>query len=691
MAIIEQSIVEQETKTELVDDKRTIPSLFEHSGYQGYKIFLDRYTLKAPKGSLSVDDLVIVTTEKHSKFPKKELGFVREVYSDSALIELWEGGEIEQVFDLISKPKEKFPERVELRVADALASVERPDKRGRVRREFQEVLLDYMVPGGRILAGAGIEEFTMNNCYVIPNPEDSRMGIIHSVALMAETHARGGGVGVNLSSIRPRYSHVLGVNGTSSGAVSWGELFDIETGLIEQGGSRRGATMLMIWDWHPDVIEFIEAKSDKEKPHRFENTNMSVCISNAFMEAVESDGSWELVYPDTKHEAYDTEWDGDISGWRAKGYPVVVYKTIRAREIWDRLIESAWASAEPGLHFLERSNDMSNSYYFEKLVATNPCGEQPLGPWGVCTLGALNLAKFIQVDGSTDYDKLRKSIYWSVRFLDNVIDVNNYHFDEIEKAHKDERRIGLGTMGVGEYLIRKKIRYGSKESVDHLDELYEFITSTAYLASVSLAKEKGSFPKFDRDKYLESGFVKKLPQVVRDEIYKYGIRNVCVMTQAPTGTTGTMVGTSTGIEPYHGWVTKRTSRIGVHVEHAAVIDDLGLDLNNLPDYCVTAMDLAPQEHLNVQAAIQRWIDSAISKTTNVPHEFTVEQTDELYRKAFKMGCKGVTIYRDGSRHEQVLENVSQHDAENCYSCGEILVKNDGCVSCPNGCYSACSI
>lgn len=685
MAIVEQQIEVSDTTS---DARDTLPDLFADSGYQGYKIFLDRYTLKSPKGRLSDGDLVIVVTEKHDKFPKKELGWIKEVKESTAVVELWEGGEVEQDFDLISRPKEKHPEQVKLRVADALSNAESPEIRGKVRRNFQEVLLDYIVPGGRILAGAGIEEFTMNNCYVIPNPEDSRMGIIHSVGLMAETHARGGGVGVNLSSIRPRYNTVLGVNGTSSGAVSWGELFDVETGLIEQGGSRRGATMLMMWDWHPDILEFIDAK---KKPGKFENTNMSVCISNDFMAAVEDDGDWDLRYPDTSFVKYDDEWDGDIFSWTRKGYPVKVHRTIKAREIWDQLIESAWSSAEPGLHFLEHSNDMSNSYYFAPLVATNPCGEQPLEPFGVCTLGAINLSKFVDDDGNTDLEKLRNTIYWSVRLLDNVIDVNNYHFDEIEESHKNNRRIGLGTMGLGEYLIRKRIRYGSDESVQHLDGLFSFIACQAYLASIALAQEKGSFPAFDADKFLESGYAKGLPDFVRDQIREYGLRNVCLLTQAPTGTTGTMVGTSTGIEPFHGWVTKRTSRLGVHVERVAVLDHLNLDINNLPDYCVTAMDLTPMEHLKVQAAVQRWVDSAISKTTNVPHEFTIEQTDELYRNAFKMGCKGVTIYRDGSRHEQVLENVPQHEAENCFSCGELLVKNDGCTSCPNGCYSACSI
>lgn len=693
MAIVEKTSVGDDDHVNEFEARRKIPDLFAKSGYQGYKIFLDRYTQKADRGKVQIGDLVIVVTEQHAKFPKKELGFITSIQDDFAKVELWDGQVVESPYELIDKPKEKYPEQVSIRVADALASVEHPEVRGKARLKFNEILLDYFVPGGRILAGAGIEEYTMNNCYVIPSPQDSRMGIIYSVGLMAETHARGGGVGVNLSSIRPRFSNVLGVNGTSSGAVSWGELFDIETGLIEQGGSRRGATMLMMWDWHPDIFEFIEAKS---KPGKFENTNMSVCISNDFMEAVENDGTWDLVFPDTSFEGYDYAWDGNLKAWKEAGYPIKVHRTVKAREVWNKLIDSAWASAEPGLHFLERSNDMSNSWYFAPLVATNPCGEQPLEDFGVCTLGSINLSKFVNENGSTDYGKLNEVIWYSVRMLDNVIDVNNYHFAEIETSHKNNRRIGLGTMGLGEYLIRKGIRYGSDECVEHLDELYGAIATSAYLASAMLAAEKGSFPAFDSDRFLQSGYAKKLPERVREAIATYGLRNVCLLTQAPTGTTGTMMGTSTGLEPFYGWESKRTSRLGVHIEKVAVLDELGLDVKNLPDYCVTAMDLKPEEHLKTQAIIQRWIDSAVSKTTNVPHDFTIEQTDLLYREAFKMGCKGVTMYRDGSRHEQVLESVDVSEDEtnkldNCYQCGETLIKTDGCVSCPNGCYSACML
>jgi len=233
--------------------------------------------------------------------------------------------------------------------------------------KFFDILLDDFIPGGRVLAGAGTPGLTLNNCYVIPSPKDSRSGILESVTEMVETHARGGVVGVNLSSLRPRYGYVAGVNGTSSGAVSWGKMWNLATGLVEQGGSRRGATMLMINDWHPDVEEFIHAK---ETPGEFENANMSVCISDDFMRAVEGDEDWDLVFPDSTHPAYDEEWRGILSEWKDKGYPVRIFKTVKARNIWNQIITSAWENAEPGLHFLEQSNKESNSWYFAPLVAT---------------------------------------------------------------------------------------------------------------------------------------------------------------------------------------------------------------------------------------------------------------------------------------------------------------------------------
>ena len=687
----------QEVKLSILEAevvKTYLPEVFEKSGYQGYKIFIDRYTLKKKKGDVSVGDFSIVVTEKHPKFPKKELGHIVEVDSKGAIVELIEGGRIYQEFGLIDIPIEIHPDQVRRRVAKSLASVEDESIRAEIEEDFFEILINYFIPGGRILAGAGADGLTLINCFVIDNPEDSRKGILNSVIDMAEAHARGGGVGVNGSSMRPRYSHVEGVNGISSGSVSWGELYSVETGLIEQGGSRRGATMFMLHDWHPDIVEFINAKKEAG---RFENVNMSVCISDHFMEKLFSGESWDLMFPDTTVPEYKTEWDGDIWGWIEKGYKYNIYDTVNPQDIWDVIVHAAWESAEPGLHYLERSNKMSNTWYFAPLIATNPCGEQPLPAYGSCNLGAVDLSRVVQRadDGSyfINYHKLTKTIFKAVRFLDNIIDLNEYHDERIEAQHKSDRRIGLGTMGLGELLIKMKIRYG-KDAVEFIDGLYKFVSTQAYLASVELAKEKNPFPMFDSELFLQSGYMQNMPQAVRDAVREHGIRNAVILTQAPNGTTGTMMGTTTGVEPFYAWKLTRASRLGVHEETAAVLVELGYqDSDDLPEYCVTAMDMSPEDHLYVQATVQKWIDSAISKTTNVPAEWTVEQVDHLYRQAWLMGCKGVTIYRDGSRHEQVLTVVKNQQTQdnNCEACGEILVRADGCISCPNGCFSACSL
>lgn len=673
--------------------KLEIPKALRKGGYQGYKIFLDRYTEKAPKGKLYEGDLVLIVTKRDPKFPQKEAGWVREVNGRGAIVDLVTGGQVYEEFDLISKPLEIHPDEVSHRVASFLASCEPPNGI-HVEEAFEEILFDYFVPGGRILAGAGIEGLTMNNCYVLPCPKDSRHGIMERATEMIETHSRGGGVGLNLSSLRPRYSKVVGVNGISSGAVSWGKVYDLCTGLIEQGGSRRGATMLMINDWHPDVIEFIEAKQQEGE---FENANMSVCVSDDFMEALKLGNQWNLMFPDTTDSDYDSLWDGNIERWRDElGKKVMIYDTIDPKEIWDRIIEAAHGSAEPGLHFLQRSNKMANSYYFTDLVATNPCGEQILEPYGVCTLGAIDLSKMSMShsDGARfiDWDLLRYVVKFGVRMLDNVISLENYHFDEIRQNHVANRRIGLGTMGLADLLVQLGVKYGSEDSVHLIDRIYKFIAVEAYMASVDLAKTKGSFPKFDAEKFLESGFMKEMPDFVRNAIREHGIRNVCLLTQAPTGTTGTMVGTSTGMEPFYNWQYSRTSRLGFHIETVPVIEELGLDINNLPDYCVTAQDLSPDEHLNVQAGIQRWVDSSISKTTNCPSDYTVEQVDELYRKAHDMGCKGITIYRDGSRDQQVLSSIPAEKTEmEEREDGVELIHAAGCVIAADGSFSKCEM
>lgn len=632
------------------------------------KIFLDRYAQKDMDTThAKVGDIVLVLTKDDPKFPKKEVGEIIERKADKLKIKLRNGDTIDSTIDHITLPKEQTPDELWDRLAKAISSVEAtPEKQKEWEAKFRYALDDWkLVPGGRIAAGAGAsDELTLFNCYVIPSPKDSRGGIMETLGQMTEIMSRGGGVGINLSSLRPRRALVKGVNGSSSGAVSWGGLFSYTTGLIEQGGSRRGALMLMINDWHPDLLDFITVK---QSAGQITNANLSVCVSNGFMKAVKENLDWDLVFPDTSDPDYDSVWDGDMKKWTSQGKAVKHFKTVRARDVWHTIIESAWKSAEPGIVFMEYYNEMSNSWYFNPIICTNPCGEQGLPAWGVCNLSAINLSKFYDAEkNDVAWDELAKVVRYSTRFLDNVIDATPYHFEENRKNQQGERRTGLGSMGLAELMIHLGIRYGSPESLDFLDKLYGFIAREAYLESTEIAKEKGSFEHFITEKYLQSGFIKNLTSEYPEvglSIQKNGMRNVTVLTQAPTGSTGTMVGTSTGIEPYFAFEYFRQSRLGFDKQYVPIAKDW-VDQHpgeELPHYFVTAQDLSAEDHVRVQAVIQKWIDSSISKTANAPHDFTVEDTKRLYELAFDLGCKGVTIYRDGSRDVQVLSTEKKEE------------------------------
>ncbi|MBX6396368.1 MAG: ribonucleoside-diphosphate reductase, partial [Alicyclobacillaceae bacterium] len=403
---------------------------------------------------------------------------------------------------------------------------------------------------------------------------------------------------------------------------------------------------------------------------------------------------WTLGFP--RLEEMD-EFNGNFQEWEASGRELVITETLPAEELWDEIVTSAWKSAEPGVVFLGRYNAMSNSWYFNPIIATNPCGEQGLPAFGICNLGAVVLSKFttgfedsgvkatfsdpakeeyIRRQLERHFDKERAEFFlyhikWEeleettrtgLRFQDAVIDATYYPFEENRRNQLAERRVGLGIMGLHDLLIHCGVRYGSEESTKLIDVLMGMMAEWCYLESVELAKENGPFPMFDADKFLQSGYMRRMaeekPHVV-EAIRRYGVRNVTTMTIAPTGTTGTMVGCSTGCEPYYAWSYFRNSRLGMFEENAQVVDDYlalhpGVDRDHLPDYFVTAMELTPEEHVRVQAALQKWIDSSISKTCNAPESYTVEDTKRLYDLAYELGCKGVTIYRDGSRSEQVL-------------------------------------
>lgn len=624
----------------------------------GEKIFLDRYAVKdAKKESLSVGDTVIVCV--NLKTGQREIGTLEKIDMETKQVDVkLRDGSIEtRSIEHIDKPLETVPEQMFERIAKHIASTEKsPELQQEWTSKFRDLMDDWKyVPGGRIFTGAGTgQNLTFYNCYVIPSPKDSRGGIFETLSQMAEIMSRGGGVGINVSSLRPRYAYVKGVNGRSSGAVSWASLYSFVTGLIEQGGSRRGALMLILNVWHPDTIDFINSKKEAGK---ITNANISVGVTDEFMHAVKNDLSWDLVFPDTSDPKYKDEWDGDLKRWKELGGKVIVHKTVRAQDVWTNIIESAWTSAEPGMYFIDRANYYSNSWYYSQLPCTNPCGEQPLPAWGVCNLGHVNLAKHIDSERrDVDWNKLRTTVQYAVRFQDNVIDATPYFFEENYEKQMSERRVGMGTIGLAEMFIHLGVRYGSVESEKFIDKLYQFIAVTAYETSIELAREKGAFTNFVADKFLQSGFMKNMPEYIRSQVKLYGIRNVTIMTQAPTGTVGTMVGTSTGIEPFFSWTYFRKSRLGVHQESIPLAKDW-IDAHpgqDLPEHFVTAMELTPEEHVKVQAAVQRWTDSAISKTVNAPNEYTIEQTKKLYELMYDLGCKGGTIYRDGSRDEQIL-------------------------------------
>ena len=589
--------------------------------------------------------------------------------------------------DKQGNPIEKTPEEMWKRVAKAVAAQESPEKRKKWEKEFYKALKGFKyVPGGRILAGAGTGyKVTFYNCFVIPSPKDSREGILETLKQMVEIMARGGGVGINLSSLRPRGARVKKVNGFSSGPVNWAELFSTATkDIIQQGGSRRGALMLMLWDWHPDIEEFITVKQDLS---RITGANLSVNISDKFMEAVEKDEDWELVFPDLDDPEYDEVWDGDLEKWKSLGKKVKVYKRVKARKIWDLICQAAWRSAEPGVVFLERYNKLYNNWYWNKIVAVNPCGEEGLPAWGVCNLGSINLSALVKGDGIDrkgrfDWKTLRWLVRVAVRFQDNVVDMDPYVFDGIRKTQLEgERRIGLGTMGLGDALIKLHLRYGSGESLKFIEKVYKIIRDEAYRTSVELAREKGSFPKFEAKPYLKGEFIKQLPKDIKEGIKKYGIRNSLLLMQAPTGSTSLMAGTTSGIEPVFEFEFIRRDRLGEHVIRHHLwekwLKKHGKEYKEgkikKPKWFVSARELTPEDHVKVQAAIQKYVDASISKTVNAPETYTVEDVKKLYTLAYKLGCKGITFMREGSR-PGVLERKKEEKEKEKEKKKEPMVK-----------------
>src|SRR5690348_12438644 len=507
------------------------------------------------------------------------------------------------------------------RVALAAAAAETPEKRGEHAVAFARALTNFrFLPAGRILAGAGTDRsVTLFNCFVMGAIEDSMAGIFSHLREAALTLQQGGGIGYDFSTLRPKGALVKGVGADASGPVSFMDVWDAMCRIIMSAGSRRGAMMATLSCDHPDIETFIDAKRERG---RLTNFNLSVLVSDAFMDAVNADADWELIF-----------------GGR-------VYRTVKARNLWNRIVRATYETAEPGVIFIDRINDENNLGYCESIHATNPCGEQPLPPYGACLLGSINLAKLVKQpfddDAHIDLDELAGLTRTAVRMLDNVIDISRFPLPEQRAEAIAKRRIGLGVTGLADALIFCRARYGSSESVAVIDSWLSTLSDAAYLASAEIAGEKGSFPLFDAHEFLSRPFALRLPQHIRSAIAKNGMRNGLVTSIAPTGTISLFAGNvSSGIEPVFAYSYNRKvlqpdgSTTTETVEDYAIRAfgaKFGADAA-LPDYFVNAQTLAPEDHLAVQAAAQRHIDSSISKTVNVPVGISFEAFKDVYLKA----------------------------------------------------------
>ena len=525
------------------------------------------------------------------------------------------------------------------RIARALAEVE-TDKAA-WEEKFYHALEDFKyLPAGRITAGAGTgRTVTLFNCFVMGTVPDSMSGIFDALKEAALTMQQGGGIGYDFSTIRPRGAEVKGVAADASGPLSFMDVWDAMCRTIMSAGSRRGAMMATMRCDHPDVEAFIEAKRD---PARLRMFNLSVLVTDPFMDAVKADGPWDLVF-----------------GGK-------VYRTVQARDLWNKIMRNTYDFAEPGVIFIDRINKMNNLGYAETIAATNPCGEQPLPPYGACLLGSINLAMLVSnpftAEAKLDPAALDNLVRLSVRMMDNVVDASRFPLPEQAHEARNKRRIGLGVTGLADALLMLGLRYGSAEAAAQTEAWMKAIARASYLASVDLAKEKGPFPLFDAEKYLATGNMLQMDEDVREAIRTHGIRNALLTSIAPTGTISLYAGNvSSGIEPVfaYAYTRKVLQKDGSRTEEEVVDYAVKMwrDLKGdapLPDYFVNAQTLPPLEHVRMQAAAQKWIDSSISKTINCPEDISFDDFKEVYMAAWDQGCKGCTTYRPNAVTGSVL-------------------------------------
>ena len=541
--------------------------------------------------------------------------------------------------DADGKPLDATVEDSWRRIARALATVEKDAPKW--EDKFYSALEDFkFLPAGRITAGAGTaRKVTLFNCFVMGTIPDSMGGIFEMLKEAALTMQQGGGIGYDFSTVRPKGALVKGVAADASGPLSFMDVWDAMCRTIMSAGSRRGAMMATMRCDHPDIEDFITAKSDAARLRMF---NVSVLITDPFMEAVKANKSWDLVF------------EGKV------------FKTVKALDLWNKIMKSTYDFAEPGVIFIDRINKANNLHYCETIAATNPCGEQPLPPYGACLLGSINLSRLVknpfEKNAQVDLDVLNELVATAVRMMDNVVDASNFPLPEQAIEAQNKRRIGLGVTGLADALLMTGLEYGTDEAAAKTDEWLHAIARASYLASVELAKEKGAFPLFDAEPYLQSEAMKVMDADVRDAIREHGIRNALLTSIAPTGTISLYAGNvSSGIEPVfaYAYTRKVLQKDGSRTEEEVV--DYAVQMwrdkfgdKALPSYFVNAQTLAPLAHVKMQAAAQKWIDSSISKTINCPEDISFDAFKDVYMEAYETGCKGCTTYRPNDVTGSVL-------------------------------------
>ena len=534
------------------------------------------------------------------------------------------------------------------RIAVALSKAEANPKKW--ESIFYDSLTDFkFLPAGRIIAGSGTaRNVTLFNCFVMGVIPDSMSGIFDMLKEAALTMQQGGGIGYDFSSIRPKGSIVKGIAADASGPVSFMDVWDSMCRTIMSAGSRRGAMMATMRCDHPDIEEFIAAKSDSKKLRMF---NLSVLVSDAFMEALKKGEDWRLTFNDK------------------------IYKVIKAADLWDKIMRPTYNSAEPGGIFIDRINEANNLRYCETITATNPCGEQPLPPYGACLLGSINLARLVEYpfgeNAHLDVSQLENLVATAVRMMDNVIEVSQFPLEVQKLEALNKRRIGLGVTGLADALLMVGLRYGSDEAVEKTEEWMKLIARASYKASINLAKEKGAFSLFDPEKLIVSGNMKQMDDDIKQAVRKFGIRNALLTSIAPTGTISLYAGNvSSGIEPVfaYSYTRKVLQNDGSHIEEEVV--DYAVQMwrdkfgdAQLPDYFVSAQNLTPSDHVKMQAAAQKWVDSSISKTINCPEDISFDDFKEVYMQAYDTGCKGCTTYRPNEVTGSVLSVASEEKSK----------------------------